>query len=247
LNEIFRQDSESAIVINAHKVRQGNFEVGSQPKAIDDNSDFYFIEEHNPDRVAQVILQLCSRDLPRKFDLDPILDLQVLTPMHKGAVGTINLNHLLQETLNPGPALIETMGNSYKAGDKVMHLVNNYQKNVYNGDIGVVRAFDRHKAVLSVDFYGRVVTYDTSELHQITIAYAISVHKSQGSEYPAVIVPLVTQHYVLLQRNLLYTAMTRGEKLVIVIGSPKALHIAQKNDKPHMRLTALAERLINPQ
>jgi exodeoxyribonuclease V alpha subunit len=246
LNEIFRQDSESAIVINAHKVRQGNFEVGSQPKAIDDTNDFYFIEEHNPDRVAQAILQLCSRDLPHKFDLDPILDLQVLTPMHKGAVGTINLNHLLQETLNPGPALIETMGNSYKAGDKVMHLVNNYQKDVYNGDIGVVCTFDRQKAVLSVDFYGRVVTYATSELDQITIAYAISVHKSQGSEYPAVIVPLVTQHYVLLQRNLLYTAMTRGKKLVILIGSPKALHIALKNDKPHMRLTSLGDRLINP-
>ena len=140
LNKIFRQDKESAIVLNAHKVRQGNFQVGEQPDVIDQSSDFYFIEEHDPDRVAQRIVQLCSRELPHKFNFDPILDIQVLTPMHKGAVGTINLNHLLQKTLNRQPVLIEAMGNAYKAGDKVMHLINNYQKEVYNGDIGVVLA-----------------------------------------------------------------------------------------------------------
>jgi exodeoxyribonuclease V alpha subunit len=214
-----------------------------QPESIDQSRDFYFIEEHDPDRVAQRIVQLCSRELPQKFDFDPILDIQVLTPMHKGAVGTINLNHLLQNTLNRRPVLIEAMGNAYKDGDKVMHLINNYQKEVYNGDIGVVRSFDPQKAELAVDYYGRTVCYDTSELDQVTIAYAISVHKSQGSEYPAVIVPLVTQHYILLQRNLLYTAMTRGKKMVILIGSPKALHIALKNDKPRLRLTSLAQRL----
>jgi len=243
LNKIFRQDTESAIITNAHKVRQGNFQVGAQPDVIDESCDFYFIEEHDPDRVAQRIVQLCSQELPHKFDFDPILDIQVLTPMHKGTVGTINLNHMLQKTLNQQPALIEAMGNAYKVGDKVMHLINDYQKEVYNGDIGVVRSFDQQQAELSVDYYGRTVRYDTSELDQITIAYAISVHKSQGSEYPAVIVPLVTQHYVLLQRNLLYTAMTRGKKLVILIGTPKALHIALNNDKPRLRLTALAERL----
>jgi exodeoxyribonuclease V alpha subunit len=246
LNKIFRQESESAIIINAHNVRTGDFDIGSQPRTIDGSSDFYFIEERDPDRVARMIVQLCSRDLPYTFDLDPILDLQVLTPMHKGAVGTINLNHMLQRVLNRNPSLIESIGNAYKEGDKVMHLVNNYQKEVYNGDIGVVRTFDPKKAELSVDFYGRVVSYDTSELDQITIAYAISVHKSQGSEYPAVIVPLVTQHYVMLQRNLLYTAMTRGKKLVILIGNPKALRIALKNDKPRLRLTSLGDRLINP-
>jgi exodeoxyribonuclease V alpha subunit len=243
LNKIFRQDRESAIITNAHKVRQGNFQVGAQTDVIDESCDFYFVEEHDPDRVAQRIVQLCSQELPHKFDFDPILDIQVLTPMHKGTVGTINLNHMLQETLNQQPALIEAMGNAYKVGDKVMHLRNNYQKEVYNGDIGVVRGFDQQKAELSVDYYGRTVCYDTSELDQITIAYAISVHKSQGSEYPAVIVPLVTQHYVLLQRNLLYTAMTRGKKLVILIGTPKALHIALNNDKPRLRLTSLAGRL----
>ncbi len=243
LNKIFRQDKESAIILNAHKVRQGDFHVGAQTDIIDQRSDFYFVEEHDPDRVAQRIVQLCSRELPQKFDFDPILDIQVLTPMHKGAVGTINLNHLLQNTLNRQPVLIEAMGNAYKDGDKVMHLINNYQKEVYNGDIGVVRSFDQQKAELAVDYYGRTVCYDTSELDQVTIAYAISVHKSQGSEYPAVIVPLVTQHYILLQRNLLYTAMTRGKKMVILIGSPKALHIALKNDKPRLRLTSLAQRL----
>ena len=243
LNKIFRQDKESAIILNAHKVRQGDFQVGAQTDIIDQSSDFYFLEEHDPDRVAQRIVQLCSRELPQKFDFDPILDIQVLTPMHKGAVGTINLNHMLQNTLNRQPALIEAMGNAYKVGDKVMHLINNYQKEVYNGDIGVVRSFDQLKAELAVDYYGRTVCYDTNELDQITIAYAISVHKSQGSEYPAVIVPLVTQHYILLQRNLLYTAMTRGKKMVILIGSPKALHIALKNDKPRLRLTSLAQRL----
>jgi exodeoxyribonuclease V alpha subunit len=243
LNKIFRQDRESAIVVNAHKVRQGNFEVDPQPETIDAGSDFYFVEELDPDRVARRIVQLCDQGLPQQFDFDPILDIQVLTPMHKGAVGTINLNHLLQKTLNQQPVLIEAMGNAYRAGDKVMHLINNYQKDVYNGDIGVVRKFDRQKTELSVDYYGRTVRYDTGELDQITIAYAISVHKSQGSEYPAVIVPLVTQHYVLLQRNLLYTAMTRGKKLVILIGNPKALRIALENDKPRLRLTSLAGRL----
>ena len=243
LKKIFRQDRESAIIINAHQVRRGNFQVGEQTGDINADSDFFFMEEHEPARVARKIVQLCSRDLPQKFSFDPILDLQVLTPMHKGAVGTINLNHMLQEALNRHPIQIESMGNAYKVGDKVMHLVNNYQKDVYNGDIGIVRGFDPQKSELSVDYYGKTVYYGTNELDQINIAYAISVHKSQGSEYPAVILPLVTQHYILLQRNLLYTAMTRGKKLVILIGNPKALHIALKNDRPQMRLTSLAERL----
>jgi exodeoxyribonuclease V alpha subunit len=243
LNKIFRQDRQSAITLNAHQVRQGQLAIDAQPDIIDDNCDFHFIEQGDPERVAGKIVQLCSEELPRKFNFDRILDIQVLTPMHKGAVGTINLNHMLQKSLNPAPVLVEAMGNAFKAGDKVMHLVNNYQKEVYNGDIGVVRRFDRQNGELAVDYYGRTVCYDAGDFDQITIAYAISVHKSQGSEYPAVIVPLVTQHYVMLQRNLLYTAMTRGQKLVILIGTQKALHIALKNDKPGLRLTSLAARL----
>jgi len=243
LNKIFRQDRKSSIVINAHKIRQGEFPVFENTNGLDGRSDFYFIEQSDPDEVAARIVRLCSRELPGKFDFDPVHDIQVLTPMHRGSVGTINLNHMLQKVLNPQPILIEFLGNAFKVGDKVMHLKNNYQKEVYNGDIGTICSIDRQKSALSVDYYGRTVTYTPDELDQITMAYAISVHKSQGSEYPAVIVPLVTQHYVLLQRNLLYTAMTRGKKLVVLIGAPKALHIALKNDKPHRRLSSLAVRL----
>ena len=244
LRSIFRQDRESAIILNAHKVRNGRFSLDERSEIIDEQCDFYFIEQEDPGRVAARIGQLCSQELPQKFGFDPVLDIQVLTPMHKGAVGTINLNQMLQRILNPQPVLVETTGNAFKAGDKVMHLINNYQKEVYNGDIGAVSRFDRQQQTLTVDYYGRCVHYDITELDQITMAYAISVHKSQGSEYPAVIMPLVTQHYVMLQRNLLYTAMTRGQKRVILIGSPKALCIALNNDKPRLRLTSLAARLV---
>ncbi len=243
LNKIFRQDTQSAIIVNAHKVRQGEPPVCTNLEDFDSLSDFYFIEQSNPDQVAARIVRLCREELPGIFDLDPVHDIQVLTPMHRGSVGTINLNQRLQKALNPQPVLMEAQGNSFKIGDKVMHLINNYQKEVYNGDIGIICSIDRQKQELSVDYYGRTVSYAAEELDQVTTAYAISVHKSQGSEYPAVILPLVTQHYILLQRNLLYTAMTRGQKLVVLIGTKKAMHIALKNDKPHRRLSSLAVRL----
>ena len=243
LNKIFRQNMESAIVVNAHKVRLGEPPVCTNPNGFEDLDDFYFIEQSDPNQVAARIVRLCREELPGKYDLDPVHDIQVLTPMHKGPVGTINLNQILQKTLNPRPVLMDALGNSFKIGDKVMHLVNNYQKDVYNGDIGIIADIDPQKKEISVDYYGRAVPYAADELDQITTAYAISVHKSQGSEYPAVIVPLVTQHYILLQRNLLYTAMTRGKQLVILIGTQKALHIALKNDKPQRRLSSLAVRL----
>ncbi len=243
LNKIFRQDTESTIILNAHKVRQGEMPVCTSLKDFDGFSDFYFIEQSNPDQVAARIVRLCREELPSKFNLNPVHDIQVLTPMHRGSVGTINLNQMLQKALNPQPVLMEAQGNSFKIGDKVMHLINNYQKEVYNGDIGIICSIDRQKKELSVDYYGRTVPYVAEELDQLTTAYAISVHKSQGSEYPAVILPLVTQHYILLQRNLLYTAMTRGQKLVVLIGTQKALQIALKNDKPYRRLSSLAVRL----
>ena len=186
---------------------------------------------------------MCCEDLPAKFGLDPVNDIQVLTPMHKGAVGTINLNSLLQKALSRQPLNAKTTAIPFGPGDKVMHLKNDYQKEVYNGDIGIVERIDNQKSELAVNYYGKIVSYDFDELDEMTTAYAISIHKSQGSEYPAVIVPLMTQHYVLLQRNLLYTAMTRGKKLVILIGTRKALNIALKNDKPHRRLSGLANRL----
>jgi exodeoxyribonuclease V alpha subunit len=243
LNRIFRQDRESAIIINAHRVREGELPDFPDATEIDDLSDFYFIEQGDPERTAARIVELCCEKLPAKFGLDPVNDIQVLTPMHKGTVGTINLNSLLQKVLNRQPVDMKTTGISFKSGDKVMHLKNNYQKEVYNGDIGIVDRIDNQKAELAVNYYGKTVSYDFDELDEMTMAYAISIHKSQGSEYPAVIVPLMTQHYVLLQRNLLYTAMTRGKKLVILIGTRKALNIALKNDKSHWRLSRLADRL----
>jgi len=243
LNKIFRQDKESAIIINAHRVRQGEFPVFDGSDCPEAGCDFYFIEEHDSDRVAARIVRLCSQELPQKFNFDPVDDIQVLTPMHRGPVGTIHLNHMLQQVLNPQPVSMEAFGSAFKIGDKVMHLKNNYQKDVYNGDIGAIRMIDRQKSQLAVDYYGRTVRYEVDELDEMTMAYAISVHKSQGSEYPAIIVPLVTQHYVLLQRNLLYTAITRGKKLVVLIGTRKALAIAVKNDSPRRRLSNLSARL----
>ena len=244
LKKIFRQDRESPIVINAHRVRAGETPEFEPSEKIDGDSEFYFLEQSAPEQVVSTIVQLCRRELPRHFGLDPVSDLQVLTPMHKGPVGTINLNHVLQGALNPNPVLQESIGSNFKVNDKVMHLKNNYQKDVYNGDIGTIDHIDKKSGRLSVDYYGRKVEYDAKDLDEITVAYAISVHKSQGSEYPAVIIPLLTQHYIMLQRNLLYTAMTRGKKLVILIGTHKALSIALKNDKPQQRLSRLADRLI---
>jgi exodeoxyribonuclease V alpha subunit len=248
LKEIFRQTRESPIVVNAHRVRRGDSpDLGetslSQRDGADDPSEFYFLEQHDPKKMVCMIVDLCTRIIPDRFKMDPMADVQVLTPMHRGHVGTINLNQVLQAGLNPSPDLVETPGGAFKTGDKVMHLKNNYQKEVFNGDIGAISVIDKTDALLKVDYYGRTVTYDFIDLDEIALAYAISVHKSQGSEYPAVIVPLTTQHFPLLQRNLLYTALTRGKKLVILTGSKKAVAIALQNDKPGQRLSGLAARL----
>jgi exodeoxyribonuclease V alpha subunit len=243
LNKIFRQAQQSSIVVNAHKVRQGEMPVFEFNDHLKGTADFRFIEQPDPQQVADRIVQLCREELPNEFNFDPLADIQVLTPMHKGVVGTINLNQLLQKALNPRPVLVEAMGNTFRIGDKVMHLKNNYHKEVYNGDIGRIMAIDRQQNEMVVDYYGRSVTYDFEELDEVAMAYAVSVHKSQGSEYPAVVVPILTQHYILLHRNLLYTAITRGRKQVILIGTRKALAIALKNDKPQQRLSGLAARL----
>jgi len=244
LKKIFRQAHESPIIVNAHRVRQGEFPLLKPLDDSEDLSEFYFLEQNDPDKVVSTIVKLCSKAIPMRFDLDPVQEVQVLTPMHKGVVGTTNLNQVLQKVLNPNPVMIETRGNTFKLGDKVMHLINNYQKEVFNGDIGTISAIDQKKEVLSVDYYGRTVSYDFAEMDEISLAYAISVHKSQGSEYPAVIVPIMHQHFVLLQRNLLYTAITRGRNLVILIGTKKALSIAINNNKPKKRLSGLAYRLM---
>lgn len=243
LQQIFRQSDESPIITNAHKVRNGEDLVLDEYEDTQDFSEFYFLEQNSPERVVSTIIELCCRSIPNHFDLDPVNDIQVITPMHKGEIGTIHLNQVLQKALNQHTDSFQNNGSTFKYGDKVMHLKNNYQKEVFNGDIGQINSIDMEERIFSVVYYDRSVEYDFTEVDEISLAYAISVHKSQGSEYPAVIVPLMTQHFALLQRNLLYTAMTRGKELVVLIGSRRALDIALKNDKPKRRLSGLARRL----
>jgi exodeoxyribonuclease V alpha subunit len=242
LNEIFRQAQKSGIVVNAHRVNRGLMPNISPANA--DLSDFYFVRQEDPEKCVEMILALIRERIPERFGLDPMHDVQVLTPMHRGSLGSSNLNTALQEALNPGdkPA-IEREGRLFKAGDKVMQIRNDYDKDVYNGDIGFIRVADPDAGILSVEVDGRLITYERPELDELIHAYAVSIHKSQGSEYPAVIIPIHTQHYVLLQRNLLYTAITRGKKLVVIVGTKKALAIAVANDDTKHRYTYLGERL----
>ena len=244
LNEIFRQGQESSIILNAHRVRQGKPPV-LMPVGPDSVSatDFYFIENHRPGAVANAIVEMCGRTIPETFGWDPIREIQVITPMHKGESGTLNLNRVLQQELNPVKEDIQWGNDRFRMGDKVMQLRNNYQKEVYNGEIGLISDVDPKHKILTIDYEGRFVDYDVAELDQISLAYAITVHKSQGSEYPAVIVPILIQHFALLQRNLLYTAITRGRNLVVLIGTQQALSTALKNDQPQRRRTGLAERI----
>ncbi len=246
LTEIFRQDQQSAIVVNAHRVRNGQPPVIAPPDDPDELSEFYFMEQADPERVVETVVKLCQREIPRHLRLDPVRDIQVLTPMHRGPVGTLNLNRVLQDALNPTGEQVEVVGRRFKVGDKVMHLRNNYRKEVFNGDIGILDSIDLEHERAEVDYDGRKVPYDFVELDELSLAYAISVHKSQGSEYPAVVIPLLTQHYVMLQRNLLYTALSRGKQLVVMVGTTKALNVALKNDRPRQRRSMLARRL-NPE
>jgi len=242
LTEIFRQAQESMIVVNAHKVNQGQLPV---LKEIDkpEKTDFQFIQEEDPEKILQNILDLCSETIPRQFRFHPLREIQVLAPMHKGIIGVANLNIELQKRLNPGQPGITHGAWNFRLGDKVMQIVNNYDKDVFNGDIGWISKIDAEEREVVIEFDGRPVPYDYSDLDEVVLAYAVSVHKSQGSEYPVVILPVVTQHYLLLQRNLIYTGITRAKKLVIMIGTKKALAIAIRNNKPQRRYTLLSERL----
>ena len=243
LTKIFRQTRESKIVVNAHKVRRGEMPDTEHDDGSNGSSDFYFIEKNNPADIADTIVELCQLRIPEKFLLDPMEDIQVVTPMHRGKVGTIYLNQMLQKALNKTSGAVESHVGGFLVGDKVMHLKNNYQKEVFNGDIGIIRSIDNATKTVCVDYDNRIVSYDYSELDELSLAYAISVHKSQGSEYPAIVMPVTTEHYVMLQRNLLYTAITRSKKLAILVGTRKALHITLKNNKYRKRLSGLASRL----
>jgi exodeoxyribonuclease V alpha subunit len=241
LNEIFRQAGASHIVFNAHKINSGLMPSLKTTKERLD--DFYFIEQDDPEQVLNIIMELVCERIPRRFNFDPIDDIQVLSPMHKGTAGTDSLNARLQSALNPSKKELSRGGRTFRLKDKVMQVRNNYEKDVYNGDIGRITDIDPDRQEVTVTFDGIPVPYEYADLDEIILAYAISVHKSQGSEYRAVIIPILSQHYVLLQRNLIYTAVTRGKDLVVMVGSRKALAIGVKNNKILMRYTYLAERL----
>jgi exodeoxyribonuclease V alpha subunit len=241
LNEIFRQAGESQIIINAHKINSGLIpELGHERKGLE---DFYFIEQDDQEQVLEIIKELVINRIPHRFGLDPIDGIQVLSPMHKGTAGTENLNTVLQDALNPSKIMLIRGDRGFRLYDKVMQVRNNYEKEVFNGDIGRITEIDPEDQKVTVTFDCQPVPYEYSELDEIVLAYAISVHKSQGSEYPAVVIPILGQHYILLQRNLIYTAVTRGKSLVVMVGSKKALAMGIKNDRIMERYTRLSERL----
>lgn len=239
LDEIFRQAQTSMIIQNAHIINAGRL-----PDIRRQYSDFVFYELNDDTSITQKILDLCTKDLPHE-GFDVLKDVQILSPMHRFLCGVENLNLMLQEQLNPKKNQDELKYSSqtFRVGDKVMHIRNNYQKNVFNGDIGFIQDINNEK--LTVDYFDHIVTYEKNELNELTLAYASSVHKSQGSEYKVVIIPLSTSHYIMLQRNLLYTAITRAKQKVIIIGSKKALMTAIQSNRTQKRYTLLAERLAH--
>jgi len=241
LKEIFRQSATSRIIVNAHRINDGLLPELSQGKG--ELEDFYFIEQEGPEKALDIITELVSTRIPRRFSLDPVNDIQVLSPMHKGVVGTENLNRTLQQTLNRSGVSLARGDRVFKLHDKVIQTRNNYDKEVFNGDIGRIEEINPEAQTVTIHFDGIRVEYDHSELDEISPAYAISVHKSQGSEYPAIVLPLLKQHYVMLQRNLIYTAVTRGKRLVVIVGSKKALAMGIKNNRLMKRYTFLSERL----
>jgi exodeoxyribonuclease V alpha subunit len=243
LRDIFRQGERSQIVEQAHQINQG--QMPRWPRDSRTPSDFYVISEEDPERAAGIIVELCTKRIPDRFGLDPMKGIQVLCPMNRGSVGTSSLNARLQESLNPTGAAVTRFGRTFRQGDRVLQTVNDYDKGVFNGDLGHVTSLNLEEGTLAVVYDDGETGYDFSELDELLPAYAISVHRSQGSEYPAVVVPVLTQHYPMLQPNLLYTAVTRARKLAVLVGSPKALAIAVRNQKSVERHSLLAGRLGN--
>jgi exodeoxyribonuclease V alpha subunit len=241
LTEVHRQAEGSQIVRAAHQVRGGQFPESSSDQEL---GDFYFLEEKDAGRILPRLLQLVTRTLPSRWGLNPLEDIQVLTPMHVRDLGTEHLNQVLSEKLNPqpGPGLTR-FGRCFRQGDRVMQLKNNYTREVFNGDGGRVEKIDLEAQEMTVNFEGRPVVYDFAELDELTLAYAITIHKAQGSEFPAVVIPLTTAHHIMLRRNLLYTGLTRGRRLVVLIGSARALKAAVANDREQVRRSHLPRKL----
>ena len=244
LTEVFRQAATSRVIVKAHRIN-----AGQMPEATpvgSDRSDFYVVDAAEPEVAAAKILALVRDRIPRAFGLDPIRDVQVLCPMNRGGVGARSLNVELQKVLNPpGDVRVERFGWTYGLGDKVMQIENDYDKEVYNGDLGIVARIDMEAGDLVATFDGREVVYAFGELDELVLAYATTIHKAQGSEYPAVVIPVMTQHYAMLARNLLYTGVTRGKRLVVLVGQRKAIAMAVRNGGQRRRWSKLQEWLQN--
>lgn len=239
LTKIFRQASGSQIIVNAHRINQGEVPFLKN----DRRSDFFFLLAESPQDVVSKILELVSERLPKSYHFDPIEHIQVLSPMKRGLIGTENLNLMLQDKLNPREEKIFYGGNRFSIHDKVMQIRNNYQKEIFNGDIGKIQQIDHESREIQVSFDGKLVPYSLDELDELTLAYATSIHKYQGSESPCVVIPIHSHHYPMLSRNLLYTGVTRGKKMVVIVGTPKAIGIAVSNEKAHKRETGLLDFL----
>ncbi|WP_264815316.1 SF1B family DNA helicase RecD2, partial [Acidomonas methanolica] len=242
LTEVFRQAAQSRIITNAHRINEGKMPELSA----EEGSDFYFVEAADPEIGLRKLLAVVRDRIPARFGVDPVRDVQVLCPMNRGGLGARSLNIELQQALNPpGEVKVERFGWTYGPGDKVMQIANDYDRDVFNGDLGVIDRIDIEEGELTVSFDGREVVYGFGELDELVLAYATTIHKSQGSEYPAVVIPLVTQHYAMLARNLLYTGVTRGRKLVVLVGQKKALAIAVRNQGGRRRWSKLKEWLAD--
>ena len=243
LTEIFRQAAKSHIITNAHRINEGRMpEFGDKTQ----ESDFYFVEREEPEAIQSTLIRLIKERIPAKWGFNPIGDVQVLCPMNRGSLGAREMNLQLQNALNPqrpDEPRVERFGWQFRIRDKVIQTENNYDKEVFNGDIGRIKAINPDEREVAIQFESREVIYDFGELDEVSLAYAISIHKSQGSEFPVVIVPVAMQHYILLQRNLIYTAITRGKKMVVLIGQKKALGLAVRNNRTGERFSGLLERL----
>ena len=244
LTEIFRQAASSQIITGSHAINRGLAPAVSKKG---EQTDFFYLTAEEPEALFTKLMQIVTRRLPEKFGFDPVNDIQVLAPMNRGGLGARSLNVALQEALNPhAHPRVTRYGWTYAPGDKVIQTVNNYDKDVFNGDIGRVKAIDIEEGELLIEFDGRDVNYLLNELDEIALAYAITIHKSQGSEYPCVVIPMAMQHYTLLERNLLYTGVTRGKQMVVLVGQAKAVGMAARTRKSNRRLTNLQTRLGPP-
>lgn len=239
LTRIFRQAQGSRIIMNAHRINRGE---GIDMRGGKD-ADFFFATKESNQEVVDTIVQYCKTNLPRYYHVDPLQDIQVLTPMQRGECGAVNLNQVLQEAMNPSKIFLRRGGTQYRLKDKVMQIRNDYDKEVFNGDIGTITKVDVEERELTVLFDERKVVYDVTELDELALAYAVTIHKSQGSEYPIVVMPFTMSHFVMLQRNLLYTGVTRAKKILVLVGEKKAVYYAIKNETTTGRNTCLARRL----